>query len=111
MILNLFYFVAEKPDYFLFLFFKFPCIKYVYIESKVYLFNLKYKGSIAVLINHRTKSISLLSMGAPLAQLVECLTLDGRGFETHQGCRVVSLCKPLLSSLLITGSTQENAPT
>ena len=48
----------------------------MYSDSKVYLFNLKLKGSIAVLINHRTKSISLLSVGARLAQLVECLTLD-----------------------------------
>ena len=83
----------------------------MYIDSKVYLFNLKLKGSIAVLINHRTKSISLLSVGAPLAQSVECLTLDGRGFESHQGCSVVSLCKPLSSSLLSTGSTKENVPT
>ena len=53
--------------------------------------------------------------GAPLAQLVECQTLDrkvvGSNLTRGAGYDVVSLSKTLhLHSLLSTGSTQEDFP-
>ena len=52
----------------------------------------------------RNRNVLTYLKGTPLAQLVECRTLD-REFESHQGPSVVSQEQDTSSSLLNTGST------